>query len=650
MHPRSSLAWLHYLSSLIVALCLSGPLTAQKSVRGLGDDDPAKATPASTGAVLLIDGEEVPADAYATWLIEEVGPPLLQQFAGGWAVEREAAQRGLEATEAEIRSALEEEIAVRVKGAFLGKPEDWRAELRRLGRSERGHRRQRETELGTLLATTAIAADGRVVPEAKVARDWERDWGPRGRAYELEMMWFQVVVRTPGEKTSHEVLESARETARAEGLQRAVAARERLLAGESFAALARELSDDEATRDSGGHVARFVQFRWPTDFVDALFELEKGELSEPLYARGGWWLVRVIGWKDTPLESVRETLVERLIAQGPEQDEIGAAWNAITEGLDVRVLPELYEPVPSAEAGSQQVVGLLIDGEPVARSEYARWLLYSRGEASWQQFTEDWLVERKAREKGIEVEEREIEARVLEQVEATITDSYHGDRAAWVSYLALTGRDEATHLRQLARRARLALLAEKLILSERRVTPELVEQRYREQYGATGRRVQARLILLQIETPDLPSGLSREALQALLDQASEQRRREALELAQRISAGEDFATLATRYSDDRLSAELGGRLEGGFRPSAWPPAVRDAVMALGRGEASPPLLAGRAWTLFSVDDFEEVPFESVAAEIRSELESERPGAPDVAAYRNVLLQASEVELLPGMIR
>ncbi len=635
---------------LLGLLALAGPLGAQKAVRGLGEDDPAGATPARADAVLLIDGVEVPADAYASWLIEEVGPPLVAQFAGGWAVEREAARRGLEVGSEEIQAALEDEIAVRVQGAFLGRREDWIAELRRLGRSERGHRRQRETELGTLLATTKLAADGRVVPEEKVVRDWERDFGPQGRAFELEMMQLRVLVHTPGDELSHETLERAREEARSEGLRRARAARARRQAGEDFASLARELSDDEATRASGGHVARFVQFRWPTGFVDALFELGKGELSEPLFARGGWWLVRVIGWKDTPLESVRPALVGRLIELGPEQDEIGAAWNAVTKDLDLRVLPELYSPIQSVEAGTQQADGLLIDGEPVARSVYARWLLYSRGEASWQQFTEDWLVDRQAQEKGIQVDAAEIDARVREQVETTITEGYHGDRSAWLSYLALTGRDEESHLRQLARRARLVRLAEKLILSERQITAGLVEQRYRELYGSTGRRVQARMILLEIETPDLHSGLSREELQQLFDQAAEERRLDAQALAGQLAGGEDFATLAQRHSDERISAELGGRLEGGFRPSAWPAAVRDAVMALGRGEVSPPLLAGRAWTLFEVDDFEQVPFEGVAAEIRQELERERPGPADLAAFRNVLLQASEVELLPALVR
>ena len=61
------------------------------------------------------------------------------------------------------------------------------------------------------------------------------------------------------------------------------AIRERLKAGESFSALARELSTDPQLRDSGGDAGWFPRAALAPQFADAAFdELQVGELSAPL--------------------------------------------------------------------------------------------------------------------------------------------------------------------------------------------------------------------------------------------------------------------------------------------------------------------------------------------------------------------------------
>jgi parvulin-like peptidyl-prolyl isomerase len=640
---------------LLIGLALlalaSPPGAAQQELRGVGGERAPSAASAAPDAVLVIDGEEVPAAAYAAWLIEEVGPPLVREFAVGWALEREAVRRGLEVSAADLEARLAEELRVRIDGAFHGRREEWLEELARLGRSEAGHVRQREGELRPLLAATALATAGRVVPQEKVERDWELQYGPRGRAFDLELLEVAVLVEAPSDGVwSRDAFELQIEAARRRGLERARELRARLEAGEDFASLAREVSDDEDTRAAGGRLQRFRQFGWPTDFVEALFELERGQLSQPLFARGGWWLVRVRDWVDTPLESVRAELVRRLEARGPEQDEVGAVWNAVAQRIQVEVQPGMLQPPPGDSAERPDPVALTVDGEPIARSEYARWLLGVRGEASWQPFAEAWLVERRAREVGVDVTPQELDARVRMELDRLIAQSYQGDRAVWRAYLAASGSDEELFLRQLAGRQRLTLLVEKLILREREVAAADVEARFRRLYGPDGRRVRARVILLEIPRPELPSGLSKEQAEALLRGALEARRRDALELLERARAGEDFATLARRFSDESLTRERGGELEGGFQPDGWPPEVSEAVLALPRGGLSEPLLVERWWALFEVVDLETVSLEDVRERLAEELRSARPTTPEVAGYRNTLLQAARIEVLPGMSR
>jgi len=347
---------------------------------------------------------------------------------------------------------------------------------------------------------------------------------------------------------------------------------------------------------------------------------------------------------------VREGIEQRLIERGPEPDEVGAAWSAVAARTRVEVLPGMLAPGGATGEEGSDPVALEIDGEPVRRSVYARWLLATRGEASWQPFVETWLVERRARALGLEVGEAEVSARVREALDALLARSYQGDRDVWRAYLAANGRDERLFLAQMAGRQRRDLLVEKLILAEREVGEADVRALFLRRYGEQGRRLRVRVILLEIPRPQLEPGLEREELEALLAAAVEARRRDAQALAERARRGEDFATLARRFGEEPITRERGGELEGGFRPDAWPSEVARAVLELPRGAVSEPLLAERWWALFEVVDEEPVTLDEVRAALREELRSRRPGPVEIAGYRNVLLQAAEVELLPGLRR
>ena len=205
-------------------------------------------------------------------------------------------------------------------------------------------------------------------------------------------------------------------------------------------------------------------------------------------------------------------------------------------------------------------------------------------------------------------------------------------------------------MRQASRRQRVVLLVEKLMLAERVVTEEMVRAKYDRLYGATGRTVEARVIALRVPKPELEAGLSKDQIQDRMQGAREARRRDAVKIVERAENGEDFAALAGRFSEEPLTRERGGRLEGGFDPEAWSADVTPTVMALARGEISEPLLEGNTWLVFEVTDFKEVSYESVAERLREELETARPPISDVAGHRNVLLKRSEVDVLQGMYR
>ena len=67
----------------------------------------------------------------------------------------------------------------------------------------------------------------------------------------------------------------------------------RLAAGEDFAVLAAQNSEDEATKFNGGDLGYFTASRMPSDFVAAANQLREGELSQPMQTRIGFHILKL---------------------------------------------------------------------------------------------------------------------------------------------------------------------------------------------------------------------------------------------------------------------------------------------------------------------------------------------------------------------
>jgi parvulin-like peptidyl-prolyl isomerase len=596
---------------------------------------------------LRIDGEDVSLDEFGKWLLEVEGEHRAPDFARKtWVVDREAERLGVRIEDEEVEAEVERQFRERIAGAFLGRREDWLAELERTGRTEAGLRRQRFVENRPEMQARAIAARDRIVPEYVIRREWELRHGRNGRRYDLSMMQFKVVVPSrPG--TTREEWKAGQAAAMEEGRSRALAARERVVKGEDFGIVASRASDDPDTREHRGKPSGgFSHVGWPTSFLEALEALPPGEISPPIYAQGGWWLLVVRSVAATPLEQVRSEIEADLLARGPEPFEVGLVFDRLREGLEVRVLPALFEPPAASEWPDALEPVLQIDGEPVTRGEYARWLLDSVGETQVDRFATEWLVSKRAREAGVVADEALVAERTREVIATLVDRGYHGDREAWVAYLELGGRSEESFLRRIARRSRIDLVTEALFMSERTVRPEDVRARFTDAYGVDGVRREVRIIVCTAQDPVLRPGLTREELQALMQEASEAARRRAEALVSRLRAGEDFATLARAESDDPLTRDAGGAMKDRFRPDRWPDEVTAAVTSLAPLEITGPLQYGNQWFVFQLASERRVTFEEVAAELERELLTSRPAPVELAGYRNALLKQARVEKPP----
>lgn len=102
----------------------------------------------------------------------------------------------------------------------------------------------------------------------------------------------------------------------------------RIAAGEDFAKVAEELSDDTGSSRDGGDLGYIVKGSFDESFDDALFALQPGEVSAPVRTSYGFQLVKLTDLKapEVPsLDSMRDQLVQELKAEQVERRFVDAS-------------------------------------------------------------------------------------------------------------------------------------------------------------------------------------------------------------------------------------------------------------------------------------------------------------------------------------
>lgn len=98
--------------------------------------------------------------------------------------------------------------------------------------------------------------------------------------------------------------------------ERAKAARERVVAGESFEAVAREVSEDPSTAPRGGVLREMRIGSFYPELETAMKDLKAGEVSAPVRSVMGWYLITVLSENEpgtVPLASTHDVLRDQVI-------------------------------------------------------------------------------------------------------------------------------------------------------------------------------------------------------------------------------------------------------------------------------------------------------------------------------------------------
>ena len=109
---------------------------------------------------------------------------------------------------------------------------------------------------------------------------------------------------------------------------------EKLNAGEDFATLAKELSEDTGSAENGGDLDWFTVGKMVTEFNDAAYALEVNEISKPVKSSHGYHIIQLTDKREIEdfgtLEEKKDAIKETLIANAQASSTY---WESVVADL-----------------------------------------------------------------------------------------------------------------------------------------------------------------------------------------------------------------------------------------------------------------------------------------------------------------------------
>ncbi|MDH3451359.1 MAG: peptidylprolyl isomerase, partial [Gammaproteobacteria bacterium] len=194
--------------------------------------------------------------------------------------------------------------------------------------------------------------------QASLAKATDAEEADLRRLYEEQRSAFS----TPDKRYARHILiktdSDADEDALAEKRREIEELRERITAGESFEAIAREFSQDPGSAKQGGDLGLVQRGVMVKPFEEAVFALQEGELSEPVKTTFGFHLIKLDRLEPGSVQSFEEVRDKIL-----EQEQLRAAENVFFDRVDV-IANEAYENSDSLASASEAA------GIEVAQSDW----------------------------------------------------------------------------------------------------------------------------------------------------------------------------------------------------------------------------------------------------------------------------------------
>lgn len=173
---------------------------------------------------------------------------------------------------------------------------------------------------------------------------------------------FEYYEANPGEFTQEEqvrarhiLLQVGGDRTEQQAEEQMLAIRDRLEAGEDFATVATELSDDPGSKAQGGDLGFFGRGQMIGEFEEAAFSAVPGEVVGPVKTNFGYHLIQVEERRDAGRSSFAEAQeqIRSLLLNQRSQDLAESTATELAERIDKEVLttPEALQQLADTETG-----------------------------------------------------------------------------------------------------------------------------------------------------------------------------------------------------------------------------------------------------------------------------------------------------------
>ncbi|MBF0573720.1 MAG: SurA N-terminal domain-containing protein [Desulfamplus sp.] len=158
---------------------------------------------------------------------------------------------------------------------------------------------------------------------------------------------------TPEEVEASHILIKVDEKASAELVEKAKKEADEIykkaVAGEDFAVLAKQYSQDPSAKDNNGYLGKFSRNRMIKPFEEKAFSMKAGEISEPVRTQFGWHIIQVKSKTEASKKTLAEStpqIKEKLLADESKNlayNAAGEAFDAIVDGDSLERAAQLTE-------------------------------------------------------------------------------------------------------------------------------------------------------------------------------------------------------------------------------------------------------------------------------------------------------------------
>jgi parvulin-like peptidyl-prolyl isomerase len=183
--------------------------------------------------------------------------------------------------------------------------------------------KRRKLDESPLYRTQSTFQDANILANmtyAEIGKNTKLDEPDVRKYYEAHRSEFEqvharhILIRVQGSPSP--VRPGQKDLTEEEALAKVQDLRKRILAGEDFAKLAREESDDSGSGANGGDLGSFRHGQMVPTFEQAAFAMQPGDLSEPVKSPFGYHLIKVEAKESKSFEEVRPEMERRM---RPEQ-------------------------------------------------------------------------------------------------------------------------------------------------------------------------------------------------------------------------------------------------------------------------------------------------------------------------------------------